>query len=449
MYTHKEPQLSSKNRSSVLQPRKNKTGLPDQLKSGMESLSGMSLDHVRVHYNSPKPAAVQAHAYAQGSDIHLAPGQAKHLPHELGHVVQQAQGRVKPTTSVNGVAVNDNPSLEKEADRMGARALQMVVASGQHGFGFVDNRAKVVSDLNSYGTKIVIQQKKVLNIASGTNEDNLLKSTDTEKTTVTNVESGHMMVASVFDLIKPEDLVEVFKKLGINGNNIPTQINNFLKPINDKNQMKNNLILVDNIIKEIGYNFSLTEAFLAETHYLQNPDEVKPKGSEVSTYGKARKNRSFKLATFDEELADKNKYDQLISISPFGFKFFENIPALLNKLEDKGEVIISASAKNPIWREIFGSIEGKEIQNAIEETTERYQTYEQEFYERTTKEIIHIYFEDYNSGPLKSYFDLIDVDVKLPDKLNFGDHIKSGSSKHTVNTDFDIEYFAKVVLSKK
>ncbi|KVX00786.1 hypothetical protein AWJ07_19720 [Shewanella frigidimarina] len=111
----------------------NNTGLPANLKSGMESLSGMSLDHVNVHYNSSKPASVQAHAYAQGSDIHLASGQEKHLPHELGHVVQQAQGRVKPTTSVSGMAVNDNPSLESEADSLGAKALQM-----KHNTGHTD-----------------------------------------------------------------------------------------------------------------------------------------------------------------------------------------------------------------------------------------------------------------------------------------------------------------------
>ncbi|PCI96277.1 MAG: hypothetical protein COB15_10935 [Flavobacteriales bacterium] len=109
--------------SSQTVQKKNNTGLPDNLKSGMENLSGMSLDHVKVHYNSSKPAAVQAHAYAQGSNIHLASGQEKHLPHELGHVVQQAQGRVKPTTSVNGMAVNDNAGLESEADVMGAKAL--------------------------------------------------------------------------------------------------------------------------------------------------------------------------------------------------------------------------------------------------------------------------------------------------------------------------------------
>ena len=103
--------------------RPNATGLPDGLKSGVEQLSGHSLDDVRVHYNSERPAAVQAHAYAQGSDIHLAPGQERHLPHEAWHVVQQAQGRVPQTTEVAGQPVNDDAGLEREADTMGARAL--------------------------------------------------------------------------------------------------------------------------------------------------------------------------------------------------------------------------------------------------------------------------------------------------------------------------------------
>ena len=105
-----------------VQRQANRTGLPKNLKSGMENLSGFNLDHVKVHYNSDKPAAVQAHAYAQGSDIHLAKGQEKHLPHELGHVVQQMEGRVKPTTSVGGLPVNDSVSLESEASRMGTKA---------------------------------------------------------------------------------------------------------------------------------------------------------------------------------------------------------------------------------------------------------------------------------------------------------------------------------------
>jgi hypothetical protein len=106
-------------------PRENKTGLPDNLKAGIESLSGLSLDHVKVHYNSAQPAQLNALAYAQGSDIHLAPGQEQHLPHEAWHIVQQAQGRVQPTMQMkDGVPVNDDAGLEREADVMGGRAAQ-------------------------------------------------------------------------------------------------------------------------------------------------------------------------------------------------------------------------------------------------------------------------------------------------------------------------------------
>jgi hypothetical protein len=67
---------------------------------------------------------LNAHAYAQGSEIHVAPGQERHLPHEAWHVVQQAQGRVKPTMQMKaGVPVNDDAGLESEADVMGAKAL--------------------------------------------------------------------------------------------------------------------------------------------------------------------------------------------------------------------------------------------------------------------------------------------------------------------------------------
>lgn len=116
-------QLAEKNKP-------NNTGLPNQLKAGIESLSGMSMDHVKVHYNSPQPAQLNAHAYAQGSDIHVAPGQEQHVPHEAWHVVQQAQGRVQPTMQMKaGVPVNDDAGLEHEADVMGAKAASLTSAS--------------------------------------------------------------------------------------------------------------------------------------------------------------------------------------------------------------------------------------------------------------------------------------------------------------------------------
>jgi len=108
-----------------IQTKKNDTGLPDQLKSGIESASGHSMDDVKVHRNSSKPSQLNAHAYAQGTDIHLASGQEKHLPHEAWHVVQQKQGRVKPTTKMKGgININDDTSLEKEADVMGNKVVQ-------------------------------------------------------------------------------------------------------------------------------------------------------------------------------------------------------------------------------------------------------------------------------------------------------------------------------------
>lgn len=106
-------------------PIVNNTGLPSQLKSGMELTTGYDLSHVKVHYNSPKPASVQAHAYAQGSEIHLGAGQERHLPHELGHVVQQMSGMVKPTIEYAGMQINNDPQLERHADQLGVNALSV------------------------------------------------------------------------------------------------------------------------------------------------------------------------------------------------------------------------------------------------------------------------------------------------------------------------------------
>jgi len=105
-------------------PPPNNAGLPDNLKSGIELLSGIDIGDVRVQRNSSKPAQLNALAYTQGNEIHLGPGQERHLPHEAWHAVQQKQGRVKPTNHANGAAINDDPGLEREATVMGAKSLQ-------------------------------------------------------------------------------------------------------------------------------------------------------------------------------------------------------------------------------------------------------------------------------------------------------------------------------------
>ena len=106
------------------------TSLPDQLRAGVENLSGHSLADVQVHYSSAKPEQLQALAYAQGTDIRVAPGPAWHLPHAAWHVVQQQQGRVQPTRQLAGVRVNDDTALEGEADSMGSEAAQVAAGAG-------------------------------------------------------------------------------------------------------------------------------------------------------------------------------------------------------------------------------------------------------------------------------------------------------------------------------
>lgn len=91
-------------------------GLPAGIRAALERRSGMDLSDVRVHYNSPRPAELGALGYTRGSEIHIGPGQEKHIAHEAWHVVQQRQGRVRVTRSESGLPLNHDASLEREAD---------------------------------------------------------------------------------------------------------------------------------------------------------------------------------------------------------------------------------------------------------------------------------------------------------------------------------------------
>lgn len=107
--------------------QKAENGLPGDINQKLESTLGMDFSGVNIHTNSDQATQMSALAYAQGNDVHFAPGQFKPntsegqklIGHEFAHVVQQAEGRVKPTAEVNGMPVNDNKGLEGEADKMG------------------------------------------------------------------------------------------------------------------------------------------------------------------------------------------------------------------------------------------------------------------------------------------------------------------------------------------
>jgi hypothetical protein len=125
----KGPAASMKKDSGASSPNK----MPEHVQQRMESTMGADFSNVKIHEGS-KASSVGALAYAQGNDIHFAQGKfnpntsggQQLLGHELAHVVQQRQGRVKANTSVNGLPVNDDRGLEKEADNLGAKAAAAI-----------------------------------------------------------------------------------------------------------------------------------------------------------------------------------------------------------------------------------------------------------------------------------------------------------------------------------
>jgi hypothetical protein len=119
--------------------------MPEAVRGKMEAAFGTDFSSVRIH-EGPNAGAVGALAYTQGTDIHFAPGQyqpgSQHgqelLGHELAHVVQQRAGvvSVPQGKGADGPAINGDPALEAEADRLGiqaARGQAVSVSGAGHG----------------------------------------------------------------------------------------------------------------------------------------------------------------------------------------------------------------------------------------------------------------------------------------------------------------------------
>ena len=108
--------------------------LPEALRGRMEAALGADFSAVRVHVG-PQAERIGAIAFTLGSDIYFAPGRFQPdtapgqqlLGHELAHVVQQRQGRVRNPMG-SGIAVVQDRALEAEADRLGQRAAAHRVA---------------------------------------------------------------------------------------------------------------------------------------------------------------------------------------------------------------------------------------------------------------------------------------------------------------------------------
>lgn len=139
--------------------KQNTTGIPSHLKEEFEKKSGFSFDNVRVYYHSEKPAQLDALAYTQGNSVYIGPGQEEHLKHELGHVVQQKQGIVKPTTMINQLPVNMDSQLETQADTFLEQNPIISNQSNEYNKEFEQNQSTIQGHFalwvkDKYGKKI-------------------------------------------------------------------------------------------------------------------------------------------------------------------------------------------------------------------------------------------------------------------------------------------------------
>ncbi len=111
-----------------------KTGLPDDVRQGMEEAIGGNFSSVQFVTESKKAEEVGALAFTQGKNVEFAPGQFKPdttaglelIGHELTHVDQQDKGTVEPTMEIGEMLVNDDKSKETEADDKGKAAARLV-----------------------------------------------------------------------------------------------------------------------------------------------------------------------------------------------------------------------------------------------------------------------------------------------------------------------------------
>ncbi len=133
--------------------------MPSDTRLKMEGAFGTDFSKVNIHTNDNRATQMGALAFTEGNHIHFAPGQyapqsskgQELLGHELTHVIQQKQGRVPVTTQAMGLSINDDALLEREADRLGAKAAKGETCT-------VGNK----NTMNSTATAVIQQKDHVI-----------------------------------------------------------------------------------------------------------------------------------------------------------------------------------------------------------------------------------------------------------------------------------------------
>ena len=147
-------------------------GVRGQMEHGFDA----DFSDVRVHHGDTADQ-LGALAFTRGNDIHVGSGgnTRSTLTHELAHVVQQREGRVRATGSVGGQPLNDSGSLEAEADRAADRVLAGGVVQRRGGGGNVGRAGPIQRKLRS---SILTKEKKPPNLYVG---EEAIKSLDNLK----------------------------------------------------------------------------------------------------------------------------------------------------------------------------------------------------------------------------------------------------------------------------
>lgn len=127
----KSPQSTLQRQLTLCEPenKHEQRTIPKDVQAKMEKAFNTDFSQVKIQQGN-QASSIGALAYTQGNNIYFAQGQyqpntqagQKLLGHELTHVVQQRQGRVKPTVQAKGLLLNNDAKLEKEADELGEKA---------------------------------------------------------------------------------------------------------------------------------------------------------------------------------------------------------------------------------------------------------------------------------------------------------------------------------------
>jgi hypothetical protein len=160
--------------------------LPAVVQAKMENTMGEDFSGVNIHQNSAEATGMNALAFTQGENVHFAPGQynpgtrsgQELIGHEFAHVKQQRQGRVQTSVQMKGRNVNNDSSLEAEADALGRRAagasaepgsaalgLRRAISSSKTGnvvqmmpkTDYGEFKTTSYSDVSTYGVEIALE----------------------------------------------------------------------------------------------------------------------------------------------------------------------------------------------------------------------------------------------------------------------------------------------------